>query len=266
MAGGIELATAYVSLIPSLKGVGKDTEEQLNKSGDATGESFAQRFAKAAATGLKVAAGAAVAGMVAVTKASLDEYANYEQLVGGVETLFGDAAGVVQANAEQAFASAGLSANAYMEQVTSMSASLIQSLGGDTEQAAQMADMAIRDMADNANKMGSDMASIQNAYQGFAKQNYTMLDNLKLGYGGTKQEMERLLADAEAISGIHYDIDSYADVVDAIHVVQTEMGITGTTQTSSRTSVTRMPTSRPCSTTSQSRRATQCATSARALS
>ena len=229
MAGGVELATAYVTLIPSLGGAKGKIGEQVGPEGEAAGGTFAQRFAQVAIAGLKIAAAAGAAAMAAVTKASLEEYANYEQLVGGVETLFGDAAGVVQANAEQAFASAGLSANAYMETVTGMSASLIQSLGGDTEQAAQMADMAIRDMADNANKMGSDMASIQNAYAGFAKQNYTMLDNLKLGYGGTKQEMERLLADAEAISGIHYDIDSYADVVDAIHVIQTEMGITGTT-------------------------------------
>ena len=229
MAGGVELATAYVTLIPSLKGAKGKIGEQVAPEGEAAGGTFAQRFAQVAIAGLKIAAAAGAAAMAAVTKASLEEYANYEQLVGGVETLFADAAGTVQANAERAFATAGLSANAYMETVTGMSASLIQSLGGDTEQAAQMADMAIRDMADNANKMGSDMSAIQNAYAGFAKQNYTMLDNLKIGYGGTKEEMERLLADAEAISGIHYDIDSYADVVDAIHVVQTEMGITGTT-------------------------------------
>ena len=229
MAGGVELATAYVTLIPSLKGAKGKIGEQVAPEGEAAGGTFAQMFAQVAIAGLKIAAAAGAAAMAAVTKASLEEYANYEQLVGGVETLFADAAGTVQANAERAFATAGLSANAYMETVTGMSASLIQSLGGDTEQAAQMADMAIRDMADNANKMGSDMSAIQNAYAGFAKQNYTMLDNLKIGYGGTKEEMERLLADAEAISGIHYDIDSYADVVDAIHVVQTEMGITGTT-------------------------------------
>ena len=122
-----------------------------------------------------------------------------------------------------------MSANDYMDTVTSFSASLISSLGGDTEKAVKYADMAITDMSDNANKMGSDMSTIQTAYQGFAKQNYTMLDNLKLGYGGTKTEMERLLADAEKISGIHYDVSSYADIVDAIHVIQTEMGITGTT-------------------------------------
>lgn len=229
MAGGVELATAYVTLIPSLKGAKGKIGEQVAPEAESAGASFAQRFGSVAMTGLKLAAAAGAAAMVAATKAALENYADYEQLVGGVETLFKGAADTVMANAEQAFQTAGLSANQYMEQVTSMSASLIQSLGGDTEQAAQMADMAIRDMADNANKMGSDMASIQNAYQGFAKQNYTMLDNLKLGYGGTKEEMERLLADAEAISGIHYDISSYADIVDAIHVVQTEMGITGTT-------------------------------------
>lgn len=229
MAGGVELATAYVTLIPSLKGAKGKIGEQVAPEAESAGASFAQRFGSVAMSGLKLAAAAGAAAMVAATKAALENYADYEQLVGGVETLFADAADTVMANAEQAFQTAGLSANQYMETVTGMSASLIQSLGGDTEQAAQMADMAIRDMADNANKMGSDMASIQNAYAGFAKQNYTMLDNLKLGYGGTKEEMERLLADAEAISGIHYDIDSYADVVDAIHVVQTEMGITGTT-------------------------------------
>lgn len=146
-----------------------------------------------------------------------------------METLFKQSADVVMQYASQAYQTAGLSANQYMETVTSFSASLLQSLGGDTEKAAKVADMAIIDMADNANKMGTSMEAIQNAYQGFAKQNYTMLDNLKLGYGGTKSEMERLLADAEKISGIHYDISSYADMVEAIHVVQTELGITGTT-------------------------------------
>lgn len=132
-------------------------------------------------------------------------------------------------NADNAYNEAGLSANEYMETVTGFSAALIKSMGGDTEAAAKKADMAIKDMADNANKMGSDISSIQTAYQGFAKQNYTMLDNLKLGYGGTKEEMQRLLDDATKLSGIEYDISSYADIVDAIHVVQDEMGITGTT-------------------------------------
>ena len=149
--------------------------------------------------------------------------------MGGVETLFKDSQDQIMDYANNAYKTAGLSANEYMETVTSFSASLLQSLGGDTSAAADKANLAITDMSDNANKMGTDMTSIQNAYQGFAKSNYTMLDNLKLGYGGTQAEMERLLADAEKISGIKYDISSYADIVDAIHVVQTEMGITGTT-------------------------------------
>ena len=167
--------------------------------------------------------------MAALTKASIDQYAEYEQLVGGVDTLFKTASDKVQEYAANAYKTAGMSANEYMDTVTSFSASLLQSLGGDTEKAAQKADQAITDMADNANKMGTGMEMIQNAYQGFAKQNYTMLDNLKLGYGGTKEEMERLLADAEKLSGQKFDISSYSDIVDAIHVVQTEMGITGTT-------------------------------------
>ena len=167
--------------------------------------------------------------MINVGKQAITSYADYEQLTGGVETLFKDSSGEVMKYANNAYKTAGLSANQYMETVTSFSASLISSLGGDTKKASEYADKAITDMSDNANKMGSDISMIQNAYQGFAKQNYTMLDNLKLGYGGTKEEMQRLLADAEKISGIKYDISSYADIVDAIHVVQTEMGITGTT-------------------------------------
>ena len=172
------------------------------------------------------AIGGALSGLVA---AGVKSYASLEQNIGGVETLFKDSADKVVENAQKAYATAGISANEYMEQVTSFSASLLQSLGGDTEKAAKVADMALVDMADNANKMGTDMASIQNAYQGFAKQNYTMLDNLKLGYGGTKTEMERLLADAQKISGIEYNIDNLSDVYNAIHVIQEELGITGTT-------------------------------------
>ena len=187
--------------------------------------SVAGGIAKGVAAGIGVASTA----VIGLGKQAVDAYGNYEQLVGGVETLFKENASTVIKNASNAYKTAGMSANAYMETVTSFSASLLQSVGGDTVKASQMADMAITDMADNANKMGTSMEMIQNAYQGFAKQNYTMLDNLKLGYGGTKSEMERLLADAQAISGIQYDISSYADVVDAIHVIQTEMGITGTT-------------------------------------
>lgn len=182
-----------------------------------------------------VAAGATAAA--AITKSAVESYADYEQLVGGVETLFKDSAGIVQEYAANAFQTAGLSANDYMETVTGFSASLLQSVGGDTEEAARIADMAITDMADNANKMGTSMESIQNAYQGFAKQNYTMLDNLKLGYGGTKQEMERLLEDAEKLSGIHYDISNLNDVYSAIHVIQEELDITGTTAKEASTTI-----------------------------
>lgn len=180
----------------------------------------------------KALKGVAVAGagaFVAVGTAAIKAYADFEQLKGGVETLFKDSADVLMRYADKAYQTAGLSANDYMETVTSFSASLLQSLGGDTEKAANYADQAIIDMSDNANKMGTSMEMIQNAYQGFAKQNYTMLDNLKLGYGGTKEEMQRLLDDAEKISGIKYDISSFADVTQAIHVIQTELGITGTT-------------------------------------
>lgn len=170
-------------------------------------------------------------------KACISAYADFEQLAGGVETLFKTSNDKVMQYANNAYKTAGLSANQYMETVTSFSASLLQSLGGDTDKAAEVADRAITDMADNANKMGTSMDMIQNAYQGFAKQNYTMLDNLKLGYGGTQEEMKRLLADATALSGVEYDISSYADIVEAIHVVQTEMGITGTTALEASTTI-----------------------------
>lgn len=214
--------------------IGADTTE-ANKCIDEVGQKtsgLGEKLKSGLATAGKVAVAGVAAGATAIgalgTKA-VAAYADYEQLVGGVETLFKDSQDQVMDYANNAYKTAGLSANAYMETVTSFSASLLQSLGGDTSAAADKANLAITDMSDNANKMGTDMTSIQNAYQGFAKANYTMLDNLKLGYGGTQAEMERLLADAEKISGIKYDISSYADIVDAIHVVQTEMGITGTT-------------------------------------
>lgn len=203
---------------------GQKTQSKLSKTFSAIGKGAAV-VGKAVGTGM-LAAGTAVAGLV--TNAT-SAYAEYEQLVGGVDTLFKESSAKVQAYAEKAYETAGMSANEYMNTVTSFSASLLQSLGGDTEKAADKANVAITDMSDNANKMGTSMEMIQNAYQGFAKQNYTMLDNLKLGYGGTKEEMQRLLSDAEKLSGQKFDISSYADVVDAIHVVQTEMGITGTT-------------------------------------
>lgn len=209
---------------------GKKGESALGKIGSAAGKA-ALEIGKISLA----AVGAASAAVAAVSKAAIDSYANYEQLVGGVETLFGDSADVIQGYAEEAFSTVGMSCNAYMETVTGFAASLVSSLGGDTATAAQKANTAVADMADNANKMGTDMQSIQNAYQGFAKQNYTMLDNLKLGYGGTKEEMERLLAKAEEIQktkfgiDIDYDVSSFSDIVDAIHVVQTEMGISGLT-------------------------------------
>lgn len=214
--------------------IGADTTE-ANKGIDEVGRKtsgLGEKLKSGLATAGKVAVAGVAAGATAIgalgTKA-VAAYADYEQLVGGVETLFKDSQDQVMDYANNAYKTAGLSANEYMETVTSFSASLLQSLDGDTSAAADKANLAITDMSDNANKMGTDMTSIQNAYQGFAKSNYTMLDNLKLGYGGTQAEMERLLADAEKISGIKYDISSYADIVDAIHVVQTEMGITGTT-------------------------------------
>ena len=173
-------------------------------------------------------AGAATAVGALVTSA-VKGYAEYEQLVGGVDTLFKDSSQKLQEYANQAYKTAGLSANDYMSTVTSFSASLLQSLGGDTEKAADYANQALIDMSDNANKMGTSMESIQWAYQGFAKQNYTMLDNLKLGYGGTKEEMQRLLEDAQKLTGVKYDISNFGDVTQAIHAIQTELGITGTT-------------------------------------
>ena len=188
---------------------------------------------KAMASAIKEAG----AALIDLGKQSIQGFAEQEQLIGGVDTLFKESSAQMQRYANEAYKTAGLSANQYMETVTSFSASLLQSLGGDTKAAADKADQAITDMSDNANKMGTDMQSIQNAYQGFAKANYTMLDNLKLGYGGTKEEMQRLLTDAEKLSGIKYDLSSYADIVDAIHVVQTEMGITGTTAAEAATTI-----------------------------
>lgn len=180
----------------------------------------------------------AVSGaLTAVVGMGVKSYASYEQNIGGVETLFKDSADKVLENAQNAYKTSGLSANDYMETVTSFSASLLQSLGGDTEKAANVADMALVDMADNANKFGTDMSSIQNAYQGFAKQNYTMLDNLKLGYGGTKSEMERLLADAQKLTGVKYDINNLSDVYNAIHAIQVNLDVTGTTAKEAETTI-----------------------------
>ena len=211
-------------------------DDQASSQVETIGSKLKGGLVTAAKVGAAAVAAAGTA-IVAIGKQAIEQYAEYEQLVGGVETLFKQSSDTVMKYAENAYKTAGLSANKYMSTVTSFSASLLQSLGGDTEAAAKYADMAITDMSDNANKMGTSMEMIQNAYQGFAKQNYTMLDNLKLGYGGTKEEMQRLLEDAEKISGIEYDISSYADIVDAIHVVQTEMEITGTTAKEASTTI-----------------------------
>lgn len=216
-----------------------ETEDGLDSvAGKASG--VGQALLKGIGTFAKwgaAAATAAATATAALVKSAVTAYSDYEQLVGGVETLFKDSASEVQKYAANAYQTAGLSANEYMETVTGFSASLLQSLDGDTKAAAEKANVAITDMSDNANKMGTSMESIQNAYQGFAKQNYTMLDNLKLGYGGTKEEMQQLLEDAEKLSGQKFDLSSYADIVDAIHVVQTEMGITGTTAKEAATTI-----------------------------
>ena len=176
--------------------------------------------------------------LLGLGKDALQGVADLEQNIGGVETLFKDSADTVIENSKKAYTTAGIDANKYMEQITSFSASLLQSLGGDTVKAAKVGDMAIQDMMDNSNKFGTAIENIQNAYQGFAKQNYTMLDNLKLGYGGTKTEMERLLADAEKISGVKYDISNLSDVFNAIHVIQEELDVTGTTAKESMSTIT----------------------------
>lgn len=220
----------------------RENTDELNKQGSAldgikdklsaVGSGLAT-VAKAAAAGI-AAASAAVGTLV---KSSIEGFSESEQLVGGVETLFKSSSDAVIQYANNAYETAGLTANEYMETVTSFSASLLQSLGGDTVTAAEVANQAIIDMSDNANKMGSDMESIQNAYNGFAKGTFNMLDNLKLGYGGTKEEMERLLSDAEKLSGQKFDISSYSDIIEAIHVVQTELGITGTTAKEASTTI-----------------------------
>lgn len=222
-----DVGTAYLQIVPSMDGVPGSIRRGLGGEADAAGVMAGGRISgkikgALAASGIGAALGAGLAK-------SIKTGANLEQAIGGIETLFKDSADEMIKNADNAFKTAGISANQYMEQATSFSASLLQSLDGDTQKAAKAADQAIIDMSDNANKMGTNIRDIQNAYQGFAKQNYTMLDNLKLGYGGTKTEMERLLADAEKISGQKYDINNLSDVYEAIHVIQEEMDITGTT-------------------------------------
>lgn len=224
---GIELAKAYVQIIPSAQGIGGQIKKELGgevePAAEETGVSAGQKLFGA------IKKIVAAAGIGKVIKDSIVAGADLEQSIGGIETLFKESADQVIANAKRAYQTAGMSANDYMELTTGFSASLLSSLGNDTAKAADVADMAMTDMSDNANKMGTNMEDIKNAYQGFAKQNYTMLDNLKLGYGGTQDEMKRLLEDARKITGVTYDIDNLADVYQAIHVIQGELDITGTT-------------------------------------
>lgn len=227
------MADGSVVIESKLDNSGVDKDVSKLKSGFSKIGSIAGTAMK----GVSAAVGAAATAVVGLVTASVNAYAEYEQLVGGVDTLFKNSSEKLQSYADEAYKTAGLSANEYMSTVTSFSASLLQSLGNDTEKAADYANQAVIDMSDNANKMGTDMELIQNAYQGFAKQNYTMLDNLKLGYGGTKEEMERLLEDASKISGIKYDISSFADVTQAIHVMQESMGIAGTTAKEASTTI-----------------------------
>ena len=241
MAEGTNLAKAYVQILPSMDGFQNKLEKEMGGSGEAAGKksgtSFGGAFSAAAGAAAKAgiaAVTAAGAGVVALTKSAVSAYGEYEQLVGGVNKLFGDASDQLMGYAEEAYKTAGLSANEYMEQATSFSAALINSLGGDTKKAAEITDVAMRAMSDNVNTFGSDMESVQNAFQGFSKQNYTMLDNLKLGYGGTKEEMKRLIADANEYAASigeasNLSIDSFADIVQAIELVQQKQNIAGTT-------------------------------------
>ena len=236
MPDKIEMAKAYVQIVPSADGIRAALTDVFDEETDGLGAKVGQSIgAQLVGTIKKVLA---AAGIGKIIKDSIDMGGALQQSIGGIETLFKDSADTVKQYAAQAYQTVGLSANDYMEQTTSFAASLLSSVSKDTNAAAQLANMAMVDMADNANKMGTDMQDIQNAYQGFAKQNYTMLDNLKLGYGGTQAEMQRLLIDAEKISGVHYDLGNLADMYSAIHVIQREMDITGTTAREAATTLT----------------------------
>lgn len=236
MADGIELGKAYVQIVPSAQGIKSALTEMFDEETDGLGEQTGQSIGQELIGTLKKVIVAA--GIGKIISDSINMGGALQQSLGGVETLFKDSADTVKEYAAQAYRTAGLSANDYMEQTTSFAASLLSSVSQDTNAAAQLANMAMVDMADNANKMGTDMQDIQNAYQGFAKQNYTMLDNLKLGYGGTQAEMQRLLNDATKISGVKYDLGNLADMYSAIHIIQQEMDITGTTAKEAATTLT----------------------------
>lgn len=232
----MDIAQAYVQILPSTEGIKGQLEQALGGEASAAGESAGKKAGgkftaalgvAAKATGAGIAAAATATG--ALLKSSVSEFGEYEQLAGGIETLFKDSSDAVMKNAEIAFKTAGLDANAYMDTAIQSAAAMIESLGGDRARAAELTNQAIVDMSDNVNKMGTSMESLQYAYRGFSRGNFTMLDNLALGFAGTKEGMQDLLDKAQELSGVEYDIGSYADIVEAIHVVQTEMGITGTT-------------------------------------
>lgn len=224
-----ELGKAYVQIIPSARGISGTISNVLNPEANTAGASAGSLLGGKLKVGIMAGVAAGAAAMGKLLQSSIGEGSKLQQSLGGVETLFKGSADKVKGYADQAYRTSGLSANDYMENVTGFSASLLQSVGGDTEKAADIANTAMIDMSDNANKMGTNMQSIQDAYQGFAKQNYTMLDNLKLGYGGTKTEMQRLLKDAQKLTGVEYNIDNLSDVYKAIHVIQENLDITGTT-------------------------------------
>ena len=226
------IGEAYLQIRPSMEGVKGEIESAMGDAGASGSASFNSAFGKgmkAMVGASAVVVGTAVAGTTAITKSAVEAYADYEQLTGGIETLFGDSFQTVMDNADKAFATAGMNVNEYMETAIQSGAAMISSLDGDTAKASELMDMSITDMADNVNKMGTSMEAVQNAYRGFSRGNFTMLDNLALGYAGTKEGMQELLDKAQELSGVEYNIDSYADIVEAIHVVQEEMGITGTT-------------------------------------
>lgn len=236
MARGTDIGKAYVQIVPSAEGISGSISNVLNgeassagtKAGTTIGKKLLGAFG---ALGIGVAVGK-------IVSSAMSEGGELQQSIGGIETLFKESSDKMKQYATEAYKTSGLSANDYMQQATSFAAALVGSLGGDTSKAADSANQALIDMADNSNKMGTSIESIQNAYQGFAKQNYTMLDNLKLGYGGTKTEMQRLLKDAQKISGVKYDISNLSDVYEAIHVIQGELGITGTTAQEASTTMT----------------------------
>ena len=255
------IGTYYFQLAPSTEGISQSISEAMGDAGEKGSKSFGATFKTGLANFGKVTAGAVLAAGAGITKLASDAvnaYAEFEQLEGGIETLFGtggktldeyaksvgktvgeetakeftalrEVSDSVLQNAQNAFKTAGLSANEYMDVAIQSAAAMINSLGGDTEKASQLVDLSITDMADNVNKMGTSMESVQDAYRGFSRGNFTMLDNLALGFAGTKEGMQELLDKATELSGVEYDIESYADIVEAIHVVQTDMGITGTT-------------------------------------